>query len=500
MKIELRVFTGSFATSVSIVISCLISLITVPLLLNYWTPSKYGTWVALLAFGPFFSCFDIGHQAFLGNKIACSWKGGYDEIKKILASGILIALFLGILQFAVVTIYLLFVWDREVSFLALLFEENYGMKSALLFSVLYSGSVVSITGILIKIYAPAGFYVKAVLLGIAQILGNFFFLFVGIYFQFSLFFVAVLQSISGIGCAFYLYQDFKKKFPFLCPWWKGGNAKNGFKNFVNSSILSINSFLDQVTGNGMTIIIFAFLAPKEAGIYASLRTLSNFGLQGVQIFIAPIYADLAKYYSIREYEKIKQIISALWASGHLAVALLFVAAAPFVEKFFKIWSHDKLTFNWTLFTFLATAVCLRNWASPLFSLLFCINNLRSQFLISIFRGSFCLIVTSTFIANFGLTAVGLGILAGEIVAAFVTWFFASHLFSADRVKLCPSSCIRGLFLVFLVLCSFLPQIWGFKHAALTNLLLLVSAVVVGIFQWKNLSSDVRGRVARLCPF
>lgn len=500
MKIEIRALAGSFATGISILLSSAISIISVPLILHFWTPSKYGTWVTLLASVPFFSALDIGHQAFLGNKIACNWEKGTKEIRKILSSGVLMALVLGILQIAVATISLLFVWGGDVSFLAFLFIENYAIKSAFLCSVLFSSIVIPVAGILIKIYAPAGLYLNAVWLGIAQVLGNFLFLILGCYLQVNLFIIVVLQSITGIVCAVYLYQDFKKRFPNLCPWWRGGSAKTGLKNFMNSSILSANSFLDQVTGNGMTIIIFAFIAPKEAGIYASLRTISNFGLQGIQIFIAPIYADIAKFFSIREYKKIHQIIFALWASGHFFVTLLFVATAPWVEKFFKNWSHDKLSFNLTLFTCLATAVCLRNWASPLFSLLSCINNLKSQFIISIVRGGLCLSVTAGLIHHFGLTAVGLGILAGEIGAAVSTWVFVSRIFIVNGVKLCPRSGLRGLFLVFLVAFSFAPQAWDFKHAALANLGLVAAVVVVAIFQWINLSADVKERVIRLCPF
>ena len=67
-------------------ISIAISLIVVPLTLNYINPSRYGIWLTLSSIVSWFSFFDIGFGNGLRNKFAEAIAKGNTELAKIYIS------------------------------------------------------------------------------------------------------------------------------------------------------------------------------------------------------------------------------------------------------------------------------------------------------------------------------------------------------------------------------------------------------------------------------
>ncbi len=67
-------------------ISIAISLILVPLTINYVNPSRYGIWLTLSSIIAWFSFFDIGLTQGLRNKFAEAKAKGNDELAQIYVS------------------------------------------------------------------------------------------------------------------------------------------------------------------------------------------------------------------------------------------------------------------------------------------------------------------------------------------------------------------------------------------------------------------------------
>jgi len=67
-------------------LSILISLVLVPLTINYVNPTQYGIWLTLSSIVAWFSFFDIGLTQGLRNKFAEAKANGEDNLAQILVS------------------------------------------------------------------------------------------------------------------------------------------------------------------------------------------------------------------------------------------------------------------------------------------------------------------------------------------------------------------------------------------------------------------------------
>jgi len=81
-------------------ISIAISLVVVPLTLNYINPSRYGIWLTLSSIVSWFSFFDIGLSQGLRNKFAQAKARGEDELAQVYVST----------TYAILAIIFFFVW------------------------------------------------------------------------------------------------------------------------------------------------------------------------------------------------------------------------------------------------------------------------------------------------------------------------------------------------------------------------------------------------------
>ena len=66
--IESRVLGGSAASAVSFAMYFAQNVLLVPLLLHYWGPDRYGSWLSLFALYALLQSIDIGHQSYMGNE------------------------------------------------------------------------------------------------------------------------------------------------------------------------------------------------------------------------------------------------------------------------------------------------------------------------------------------------------------------------------------------------------------------------------------------------
>jgi len=495
-RMESRAIRGSAAGMASLLLGLATALIQVPLLLRFWQAEEYGVWVSLLAALSLVTVFDAGHQAYVGNEIAKAWGHHRDRVRPLLASGLRTALWVAMAELGLGAV-LVFTGNLP----ALLGQRagggDYGATAAFLLYLLFWGTFGSGGGILARLYPPAGLYARGEWLGVINRSAAFLALAAACLAGANLFGAMAAQVLVGVLFNLYFFLDLRRRLPALFPWWKGGNLRTGFSNLRASLFLTANSLLDQAAGNGLVLVVTAFLSPVQAGLLATQRTLANLAQQGSAVFLNPVGADLARYHGTGQGGKIRGVFSVGWAAGHSLTAAGVIAAAPFLGAAYGSWTQGKFTFDPALFAWLGTAVVLRNWAAPFQLYLSNINSLKSQLAIGLARGGVCLGTSLALVPPMGVQGVGAGLLAGETAGALAGWLAAERRLNESGARIPGGAAFRGLLQVGAVGVALACLCLGGAVAMVATVAALTSIVGIGFLQWRWLEPGLQKRILSL---
>ena len=198
-------------------------------------------------------------------------------------------------------------------------------------------------------------------------------------------FAYVLVQFIVYGATF-LY--IKRKIPEFYPWWYGANFHIGFSNFKKSLILTFNNFVQQLSSNGLLLLISNIFSSMYLPIFTTIRTMTNTALSITNILINAILPDFIRYHSKKEKEKLKSVFNANWFFGGLIVNMGLILIIPFAEIVFNIWTNNIIQFDYNLFISLVASISLINFGAGLYNYIYGINNLKAVTVITITRAIF----------------------------------------------------------------------------------------------------------------
>jgi O-antigen/teichoic acid export membrane protein len=366
-------------------LSIAISLVLVPLTMNYVNPSRYGIWLTLSSMVAWFSFFDIGFGNGLRNKFAEALAKGQDELARIYVSTTY-----AILSIIIGTVLILFLFiNRFLDWSKILNTppEMAGELSILAGIVFVFFCLRFIFQLLATVLtanqepARASFF---------DFLGSFFSLIIIfiltkttsgnlIYLGTALSFAPVL--VLAISSLWYYSRDYKKYAPSF-KYVKFGFARNLMSLGIKFFIIQIAALVLFNTNN---IIITQLFGPKEVSTFNVSFKLFSVITMIFFIIATPLWSAFTDAYVKSDFAWIKTTLSKMRKIWYLLTifSIMILLASPLI---YKLWVKDLVKVPFALSMAMCSYGIVYIWQTIHVFLLNGIGKIKLQLYLVVFTG------------------------------------------------------------------------------------------------------------------
>lgn len=495
--IEYRAVRVSMVTGLSTVLSVTFQLVSVPVCLHYWGQTTYGHWLALFAAFQLIRSLDAGYIGYVGNQLNLLYHRDVPALRKHLASAIF-----GIAVLATLQLFLgagALYSDRLAGLLGLEILANGGAQgqlglAILLLSWILTGSYI---GIVHRLLIPAGLMAQAAWWSVVYQIANFTAIMVAAFFAMNLLQTSLLFALSQ--AAIYLLSAIyvKTKIPEFFPWWRGARLHLGLADLIRSTLLTASNLIQQVSLNGVVVLISVLAGPAAVPVFTTVRTLANLWTNVTTVLTTPLLPDVVRFHARGETHKLAATMEAHWVLVGSAVNMGVLLSYPLLPWLYAYWTTKVVILDNPLLCLLLASVVVANTSALMTLHLNGINSLRLVLVASVLRAGFSLGMGSLCYAQMGLAAFGLGILAGEIVAGLVTMrFFYRHELVKREYKLSRTAFAPTLFSTGCVLLYLANRGFGYTSETWIWPAALMGVVLAAIWGWKRLPQELTDRFLR----
>ncbi len=417
MSIERRALSGTAVGVLAFVLNAAQTFLLVPVLLGSWGAARYGTWLALQAMVALFAMLNAGHQGYVGNEITRLYFADRQALRVTLASAIWAAAGIGAIELLLA----LSLGPARLlpRALGLPGDAIAGEHLYLSLVLCVAGWVLvgAIGGVIVRLLPAAGHFSRSIAWGM-----------VGGVVQTVAIAAAALSGCGILGTTItyqvvailysaVLFWDIRRLLPDLWPMHRGLDRKVAAGNFGRSLMLTGAGTITQLQQNGLNLLVTGGLGAAALPAFSTARTVASTFLQGSNILCAPLAPEMVRFHVNREHSKLTATFAANWLIGGAATQLAILAALPVLAPLYVFWTRHALPFDRGLFALLAFAIALRTFGSPLQTYLGSTNHLRALGTINTAQSITVLVTAGLGIHWLGLHAIGLGVLAGEVVGS-----------------------------------------------------------------------------------
>jgi O-antigen/teichoic acid export membrane protein len=333
-------------------VTILTQLATLPIFLSRWTTEQYGQWIVLSAIPVYLTIADFGILTAAGNSMSMhKAREETAEIDRVFKSSLFtIALMLPLLAVCTVVPLLLFGFGLNV-------DHRFALAALLLTALLNVGC-----GLFDAAYRPFGKYPKVtVLLTTARIvdwIGTIAGLFIGGSLTSAALGLLCGRIVSCVG----LFLFSRRDVPEL-KWNLDGVDRKLVRQLLRNGIgflsFPVGSLL---TLQGMVVLVGAQLGGSAVALFNSSRTLARLLAQLSILTGKSMAPEISRLYGAgKTHEADVLIKQLLWTILPLTV-LGAVALELLGPTILAYWSHGKIGFDGTVFTWLlAGAICAGYW-------------------------------------------------------------------------------------------------------------------------------------------
>jgi len=497
VTIERRAISGTVIGGVSFLFNAAQSLLLVPLLLGSWGIERYGAWLALQSLLALVTTLDAGHQQYIGGEIAKLYFGNRGALRVALASALWTAMASGAMELFIVAA----LWFAQLLPLATgltpALVDREGIPRALLLLTFSSVLLNSVCGMMARLLPPAGKFVRFTVWGIvfrslqalsvagAALLG------------FGILGATVACTAAAVVVILVVFRDLRAQFPDLWPMHRGAHASVGARHYVESLLLTGSSTLTALQQSGLNLLVTGTLGAASLPALSTARTLSSTFFLVPSILSNPLSPDMTRFHITREYQKLHATFAANWLVGGSVIHLGVVVALPVLAPLYQLWTRHALPFDRALFAFLALAIALRTFGSPLQTYLLAINKLRAIATINVTQSLAVLATAAVFLPRLGVSGAGVAVLAGDLVGSCLVSMVcvAAEMPIALRALLWRDA---GLALAPVAVTG----VALFSYARRAPLLTVSFAAVAALLplfwlQWRRMPTEVRLRIEAL---
>lgn len=493
-RILFRAFTAS---ALNMTVQFGYNILLVPVLLTLWGVDKFGVWLAVVSIFSLLMALDIGHSTYVGNEFNRHFQSDRAKARFILASSLKAQYVSGAIQIIILASLML------TGLIHRLFDDTPHLNSALIglgIFVLYRFVIGSARGIVIRVVYPIGYMDRMTYLYTIERCLEIGLLVVMALMDWSIAIAAMSVVLLRTLYSFVIFKKVRHWMPHIFPWWESGSWKTGLRNYFNGLSLAFSTFVDKFNADGLNIVITAVLGVVVLPIFATIRTIGNTALQGVQLIAEPLQPELMRYHASRQFDKLRETLKTNWLINGLAVSVGFALSVYIVEPLYLLWTNNKLPFDQELYLLIVTSVLMITFGRTLMIYLRSINALRAIVLIAVIRVVTVLGLSLILIRAYQLIGVGIAIVLGEFLSSYVLPIvIVRRVFRAFREHL-YSGIIAISSLPYFVAAVF---IWLQMYFGIKAVWLPVSTVILfaltGYAQWVILSGEVKRRLRSLIP-
>jgi O-antigen/teichoic acid export membrane protein len=496
--IQRRALKTTIVGGVSFVTGSVLSFGSVPICLRAWGSDRYGAWLALLAGFLLLRTIDTGFVNYVGNQLNILYHEDEARMRRSLASSLQVSIGLGVAEILVWA--MLWGSGRLNSLLGLSSTEidRYQLGASLGVLLIASAFSGAPFGVLSRVYTPIGMLYQASWWGIvaqtALLLGQIGAALAGMSILQAACIYAVMQILCSVASAVYL----RRVAPQFVPWWRGGDSRTGANDFFRSLFLTLNGVGQQATTSGLVVLVSTMFGAASVPLFTTVRTLANLWTTVANLFASPLVPEIVRFHGTREHEKLFKGFYAHWFFSGLVVNVSMLAALPFIDTFYALWTRGQLQFDRSLFLFTMSSVSLINFGSALAIYLLGINNLVAQLVTTATRAGVIFAVSFVLVPWMGMRGFGIAMLVAELICSVgLGIYFTNKELEKFGVRL-PLRHI-GLALLGTLPIQFLAiesTIVGHVHL-LSWLVAAVAISCVAWVSWKHLDEDVKTRTLLL---
>lgn len=492
MSIAKRSLSGVLIGAIQFLLTLFQGVILVPIILSNWSESKYGEWLTIYAFINLMKTLDAGHQIYIANEFTKWYHINKLNANKKLGSAVRVAFVIGGLEFIIFILIVFFGFEKTLIGINLNLALKMGIASMLLFWWVFG----SVGGIIYKIALPIGKYNRIVLWGIVNKILEIITISFALHFN-----LEVGQTFIWLAVVFFVYSvivfiDMKKILPEVYPWWQYGSFKEGFIGFRNSIVLTLNSFVEQFSINGMILLITNFLNVSMVPVFTTMKTVTNVFLKGNDIVLGPIAPEIIKFHVLKQKEKIKDIINFNWFLINIVLLIPLILILPFLENIYLFWTKGTLLFNPVFCYSLVFSIIIISYGKVLMSYLGGLNHFKALLAINIVRIILLVSISTYLLIVFkSISYVGLAICFSEIFASFIIpLIYIKKVLKSDFLSLNLAFPLVSKLILFV----YIVLLMNYE----VNIFLLISFFLIIIiislsYEWGKLSSLVKSKIIAL---
>lgn len=498
MNTEKRIFSGVFVGFIGFALGFIQSILLVPILLSFWGTETYGIWLVLNAGYIILQTLDSGQQAYIGNELNIKFFSDKEDLRVVLASSLRMAFLIGIFQLLIIVI--LIITNTTHLFLgldAIVVTKEYLTICLLLLIIAWTSSG-TYRSILSKLMIPYGYYSKIVWWSIYNKIGTFIVLVLIAFNNGSILDATIGISLFTIVFNFLLLLRIKTLIPDVYPWWHLGSWKIGWVNLRKSSLISFSDILQQLSNNGLILLITNLFGAIIVPIFTTIRTLTNSAVSITNIIIQPLQPEIVRFHVQKDFKKIMSTFNINWLISGFLINIGILIVIPFITEIYHFWTRGKLEFNLPLFLLLAIDVSLFNFGSVLVYYLHSINRITQQFRITILKLILIISISILFSKFLGLISVGIGIAVAELIAYIILpYWFIKREFNLHGLNFASLSIFLNILPIFtLSFISFLIILFPtyILYFSLSGILILSSIYFIS---WKNIPIELKRKIISL---
>lgn len=492
--IERRALKNISVGAISFILTMLQTLFLVPILLMYWGKDRYGLWLVLMAGFSLLQTLDLGHQNYIGNELNRQYHAEVNRFRSTLSSALLSAIFLGAFEIAFCS---LLIFSGSVSgFLGVSPEliKVHSLHIALLVLMAMWMICGSAGGVLVKVMIPSGRMYQAQWWAILMRLSQFIVLVVAAVAGADILIACICYSIVQLGVSILVFRYIRRSLPEFYPWWAEIDFARGLNGVKKSLVLTGNAVGQQLSNNGMVVLVSKLFGPMTVPLFTTIRTVTNTASSVTTIITNAIFPDMIRFHATNSTGKLSEIINVNWFVSGVIVNLGIILALPIVAPLYGLWTKGILEFDRGLFFLFAASISIVNFGSALTWYLFGLNDLRAQSVITLVRVFLVFVLGYVLSRYMGVLGVGAAVVVSEIFASgILPVFYVSRQFSRIGAHLSRRHVVCASIPPMSILAAgIVVLVFEFDFTILT---LFLIPVFVGLYamNWRFLGEDSRRR-------
>lgn len=411
-NLESRAARVGLVTGASVGVTMVFQLISVPICLHFWGRQLYGEWLAIFAAANLLRVVDNGYVTYAGNRLNILYHDNRPMLHRVLASGVLATGLLGILQVLALLVIIRAGWLGWI-----LGNTSVGqtgqMQTALI--VLTAGWIIAgaFFALVHRLMIPTGMLYQSAWWSMATQAAIFISVIIAAMTRLDLvgtsLLVASVRVVIYVVMALYVWR----KLPEFKPHWRSASLKLAIFDLFGSMVFSVNNISQQLSTNGLVLVVSSSLGATAVPVFTTTRTLVNLWNSVISTLTNPLLPDIVRLHVQRQTDKLLLLARAHeWLVG-AAVTTGVIVTYPLTVWAYGIWTHHTLVLDVGLLATLLASMLFVGAGSFMTCYLVGINDKHAIMATASCRAIMSFVISVILVRHVGLVGIGLGVLASE---------------------------------------------------------------------------------------